>query len=157
MNSPQPDAECLALIARLDSLMLATRSEQHHAEASYAPFLFDRGAFHIFVSALASHTGNLLTHRRAGVLLIEPEADAANPFARRRASFECRVAEVEADSGEYSSVLDSMQQRLGATVALLRSLPDFRLLALTPIHGRYIAGFGQAYDLDTRRFGESAD
>ncbi|WP_426992057.1 pyridoxamine 5'-phosphate oxidase family protein [Methylomonas sp. CM2] len=80
MNSPQPDAECLALIARLDSLMLATRSEQHHAEASYAPFLFDRGAFHIFVSALASHTGNLLTHRRAGVLLIEPEADAANPL-----------------------------------------------------------------------------
>lgn len=157
MNSPQPDAECLALIARLDSLMLATRSEQDHAEASHAPFLFHRGAFHIFVSALARHTGNLLTHRQAGVLLIEPEADAANPFARRRASFDCRVAEVAAENNEFAVLLDLMQQRLGSTVALLRTLPDFRLLALTPIRGQYIAGFGQAYDLDIGRLAESTD
>ena len=38
-----------------------------------------------------------------------------------------------------------MNDQFGETVELLRSLPDFHLLALTAVKGRYIAGFGKAF------------
>lgn len=41
------------------------------------------------------------------------------------------------------------KERFGETVDLLQSLPDFHLLALTPVSGKYIAGFGKAFSIDT--------
>ena len=41
-----------------------------------------------------------------------------------------------------------MAERLGGTVGLLRQLGDFHLIKLTPQTGQYIAGFGQAFDID---------
>jgi len=40
-----------------------------------------------------------------------------------------------------------MAERHGRIVATLRTLADFRLLALTPEHGSYVRGFGQDYRL----------
>ena len=41
-----------------------------------------------------------------------------------------------------------MQEKFGETIELLRSLPDFHLLALTPVNGKYVAGFGKAYSIN---------
>ncbi len=140
---------CEVLLAERRSLLLATVNPSGEPDISYAPFVRDeRGNFYIFVSRLAIHTTNLLSRQQASVLFIREEAESRNLFARERLSFRCRVSELLPQDADYKSWLDQMEQQLGGTVAMLRNLPDFHLLRLTPQSGRYVVGFGKAFDVD---------
>ncbi|MDX5333504.1 MAG: pyridoxamine 5'-phosphate oxidase family protein [Gammaproteobacteria bacterium] len=130
------------------SLILATADGQGSLLASYAPYVRDpQGGFCIFVSELAEHTGNLLARGEASVLFIESEADTRQVFARRRASFRCQVAELPRGTEEADAILARFAGRFGEIMGLLSGLGDFRLLRLTPVEGRFVIGFGQAYRL----------
>jgi len=138
------------LVQSQQTLLLSTVSDQGEPECSYAPFIRDsQGIFYIFVSELAIHTKNMLQNERASIMFIQNEKDAKNLFARERAVFDCTISEMEKHDENYNVLLDKMMDELGETVSLLRSLPDFHLLKLTAIKGRYIAGFGQAYTINT--------
>ncbi len=139
---------CDRLIDSRKSLLLASRAAGGHAEISYAPYLRVGTVFYIFVSELAKHTQNCLAYPRASILFIEPEAEAANPFARMRVTFDCRVAEISKTDPAHSLTLDAMKQKFGEIMSLLRSLPDFHLLALQPEQGQFVAGFGKAFAVD---------
>ncbi|WKJ91023.1 pyridoxamine 5'-phosphate oxidase family protein [Methylomonas montana] len=144
MSSQALAADYRGLIARSQSVAIATCSEHGEAEASYAPFLEYENTYYVYVSQLAKHTGNMLRQGQASIMFIEPEADAANPFARQRVVFNCKVSELDKQHPLYDQLLDALQNRFGETVAVLRALPDFHLLALTPLRGQYVAGFGKA-------------
>ena len=137
-----------ALITAQRCLLLATSNCDSEAEISYAPYVRIEHVFYIFVSELARHTGNMLRSRRASVMFIQPEAESANLFARRRLIFTCKVAEIRADDARYSPTLDAMQLACGDVVGLLSTLTDFHLLALSPQEGQYVAGFGKAYTIN---------
>lgn len=138
-----------ALIDRLGSLTLVTLDAEGDPEPSYAPYLFQDGAFHLFISQLAPHTGHLETQARASVMLMADETQTAQIFARERLILRCSVDWPE---GETSArVLDAMQERHGSVLSLLRRLPDFRLVRLNPRDGRYVAGFGKAFRLEGLR------
>lgn len=139
---------CDELIRGQNTLLIASRSHAGKADISYAPYLRREGVFYIFVSDLARHTQNLLSYPQASLLFIEPEATATNLFARRRLTFDCQVSEISPKDPAYSSNLDAMAEKFGKTVELLRSLPDFHLLALRPEQGQFIAGFGKAFTVD---------
>lgn len=139
------------LIQDQKTLLLSTVSAEGEPECSYAPYIRDtQGAFYILVSELANHTKNMLQKNRASVMFIQNEKDANNLFARERAVFDCAVSEIQQEDESYNSQLDKMTDVLGETVGLLRSLPDFHLLQLTAVNGRYIAGFGQAFMINTK-------
>jgi heme iron utilization protein len=142
------ESDYRALIDSQLSLLLATGSDNGDADISYAPYVCLENVFYVYVSELAKHTGNMLQRRQASVMFIQPEAEAANLFARQRLVFNCRVAEIGKDSPSYSRVLDAMRDRFGEVVGVLRSLPDFHLLALTPLQGQYVAGFGKAFGIN---------
>nr|WP_067291221.1 pyridoxamine 5'-phosphate oxidase family protein [Marinobacterium profundum] len=143
------EAGYAALIDSVATLSLATVAADGRADISYAPFVRDeRGRFCIFISALAAHTGNLLREPAASVMLIQPEAQASNLFARERLTLRCRAEEVQRDHADYEPILQCMQARFGPLIAQLRSLADFHLLALVPLSGTYVVGFGRAYELD---------
>lgn len=151
MDSIQQQAEagCAALIDSQATLSLATVASDGRADISYAPFVRDgQGRFCIFVSALAAHTGNLLREPAASVMLIQPESEASNLFARERLTLRCCAEEVQRGTVDYESILQQMQARFGPLIAQLRSLADFHLLALVPQSGTYVMGFGRAYELD---------
>jgi hypothetical protein len=80
-------------------------------------------------------------------LLVEDEQDSRQLFARQRVSYDCDVSTVSRDEPEYDVLLDKFQQRFGNVIDLLRSLPDFILFKLRPYQGRYVVGFGKAYQL----------
>ncbi|WP_027856180.1 HugZ family pyridoxamine 5'-phosphate oxidase [Marinobacterium jannaschii] len=142
---------CHQLISDRQSLLLATVNCEEAPDISYAPYIRDgQGAFYIFVSRLATHTLNLLHSRRASVLFIREESESRNLFARERLSFRCQVTEITPQDTDYKERLDQMEQQLGNTVAMLRSLPDFHLLCLIPEQGRYVVGFGKAFDVDPK-------
>lgn len=148
--------ECRAFISSRQSLMLASLVNDADPvswpDASYAPFVWHEGKFYIFVSELAAHTQNLLSCPRASVLFIEDEAGNRNPFARQRSVFKCQVKLQDRTGENYETVLDALQARFGGTVEVLRGLSDFRLFALEPEQGRYIVGFGKAYDIQPETF-----
>lgn len=151
MNSPDFDAVqrvCDRLLSEQQSLLLSSRRLDGDTDISYAPFVREAGVFYIFVSSLAAHTRNLQSHPKVSVLFIQPESEADNAFARQRLTFDCEVRAVAKDDNLYNCQLDAMQAKFGAIVSVLRTLPDFRLLALTPTDGRLVAGFGQTYSID---------
>ena len=137
------------LILSQQTLLLSTVTEQGEPECSYAPYVRDKqGVFYIYVSELAAHTRNMLQQRSASVLFIRPEKEVKNLFARERVVFKCEINEVRSSDKQYDKQLLKMKEKFGETVDLLCSLSDFHLLALTPLNGKYIAGFGQAYLID---------
>jgi len=139
------------LIQSQQTLLLSTVSEQGEPESSYAPYVRDQqGVFYIFVSELATHTKNMLLNSRASILFIRPEKETQNLFARERVVFNCTISEIQQDDQRHDNHLQKMEDKFGETVGLLRSLNDFHLLALVPVSGRYIAGFGQAFLIDTK-------
>jgi len=137
------------LIQSQQTLILSTVTEQGIPESSYAPYVRDeQGVFYIYVSELASHTQNMLKTATASILFIQLEKECKNLFARERVVFDCSISEVQKQDKCYYKQMLIMKEKLGETVELLQSLPDFHLLALTPINGKYIAGFGKAFSID---------
>ncbi len=139
------------LILSQQTLLLSTVSVQGQPESSYAPYVRDQqGNFYIFVSELAAHTKNMLNHQVASIMFIRSEHENPNLFARERVIFNCSVEEIEQENEYYAQQLSEMKEKFGGTVDLLASLSDFHLLALTPLNGRYIAGFGQAFNINIK-------
>jgi putative heme iron utilization protein len=150
-SSPDLDAiyeELQRFRAGFSTLSMATCGPDGEPEASYSPYLEVDGDLYVFVSALATHTANLMATRRVSVLFLEDEATAAHPFVRRRLTFQCRVEEIARESDGYAGILDLFETRFGGLVATLRTLTDFHLLRLHPERGRYVKGFGKAFAID---------
>ncbi|OAB55669.1 pyridoxamine 5-phosphate oxidase [Leptolyngbya valderiana BDU 20041] len=136
-------------VRSLRSLMLSTVDTSGKPHASYAPFVTDETQnFYIYISGLSSHTKNLLANPQASILLIEDESKTEEIFARRRLSFECRVATIARNTEVWNRTLDRFRERFGALIDVLRNLEDFQLFVLTPVSGRFVVGFGAAYDID---------
>ncbi|MDX1434278.1 MAG: pyridoxamine 5'-phosphate oxidase family protein [Gammaproteobacteria bacterium] len=141
--------EARGFVAGFRTLLMASASADGHPDASYAPYV--RGgdaAFYVYVSELSRHTANLEATREASVLFIESEESSAEPFARRRATFDCRVEPVARDEARFETLLDEFGARFGETFDLIRPLPDFRLYGLHPQRGVYVRGFARAYRLE---------
>jgi len=148
IDAARLQSRCDALIEQQQSLLMATLSPTGEADISYAPYLRHDGVFYIFISQLARHTQNLLAHPQASLLFIEPEACAQNPFARQRLTLRCSAQVIAKSQADYDHRLAEMTEKFGPTVELLRGLPDFHLLALTPQDGLFVAGFGKAIAVD---------
>ena len=142
------ELEIQELVAEMKSFHIATISREGWPEASYSPFLYQAPEFFIFVSALASHTNNLLSNDRCSVMLIEDEARAASIHQRKRLMLNCRAVLMKQEEKEAQPVLDDMATHLGNTVSIIRQLPDFKLFRLRVAEGRYVKGFGAAYQIN---------
>ena len=140
-----------ALLATQQTLLLSTASTTGSPDMSYAPFVRDEsGCFYILISELATHTGNLMSNPHASVMFVRPESESNNLFARERAIFDCTVKEIDRSDDCYSIQLMALQDQFGDIVGALRSLSDFHLFTLSPINGRYVAGFGQAFTINIK-------
>lgn len=142
--SSDPRQLFFGLLEKTNVLSLATINEQQLPEVSQTPFLYSDNKIWVYTSSLSSHTNNMLTRPVASVM-VSDEQPQTNPFAIVRASIHCRV---EVVPNKQESILNLLEEKLGETVSLLRQLPDFHLLALIPQTGRFIQGFGQAFDIN---------
>jgi putative heme iron utilization protein len=143
--------EYLALRERCHGAMLATLEGDGTPAASYAPMVWLDGEAYLFLSDLAGHTRNLRRCSSLGVLLIEGENSSANAFARRRITLQGEARLVEREDPSFAPVLAEFHRRFGQVMTVLESLPDFYLFRLQLQRGRYIRGFGQAYELSGER------
>ncbi|MDB9456686.1 pyridoxamine 5'-phosphate oxidase family protein [Dolichospermum circinale CS-534/05] len=132
------------------SIIMSTVNKEGIPDASYAPFVSDEDKnIYIYVSGLATHTQNIHNHPFVSVLFIEDEVKTKQIFARRRLSFNCTAKLVERESEKWQQIVDKFQIRFGELISTLRSLPDFRIFQLTPKNGRFVIGFGAAYNISS--------
>lgn len=136
-----------ALRDQAQSLIMATVDGQAVPRSSYAPFVRASGAFYVYLSRLSEHTRELLQNPVVSVMLIEDEAEASQIFARTRVTYLCEVQTLERDEAGYDAVLELLTSRFGNVMKMLQILPDFVLFRLQPVSGRFVTGFGKAYQL----------
>ena len=141
------EQEIFAFLEAKKSLMLAVVDLQGLPIASYAPFVAHQGALYILVSSLANHTAALENANNASVLIIDDEADCDTVYARRRLQYDLVVEPVIRDSEHWQTIGDALLQRHGDIVAQLLQLGDFQMFKLSPRSGRFVKGFGRAYEL----------
>ncbi|MGF1863953.1 heme utilization protein HutZ [Enterovibrio norvegicus] len=129
------------------TLQLGTVDKDGKPHTSYAPFAFSEQGYYILVSDLATHGQNLKHSKAVSIMMIEDENEARSIFARRRLSFDTNAELIERESALWQQGIDVMQTRLGEMIDNLSQLGDFRLYRLNPVMGRYVKGFGQAFDV----------
>jgi hypothetical protein len=138
-----------ALPSLVKSLMLSTVNEDGTPHASYAPYVMDDAyQLYILTSGLSSHTQNLLRTGQASALIIEDEGEAGQVFARQRLTYDCRVSRVERQTPLWETMAQQFEVRFGEIIAMLRQLEDFQMFCLSPQSGRFVMGFGAAYEVD---------
>nr|WP_086938056.1 heme utilization protein HutZ [Thaumasiovibrio occultus] len=132
---------------KCQTLQLATIGKDGLPTASYAPFAFTEAGFFILISDIATHGQNLIHNKALSIMMIEDESSAKHIYARRRLSFETAATQVERDSARWVEGVEALQARFGEIIDNLSNLGDFRLYLLEPEKGRYVKGFGQAFDV----------
>ncbi len=150
-DSDSARQDYLALRDHASSAQLATLTDDDTPEASYAPCILFEGDYYLFLSQLASHTGNLMRNPEIGLMLIEDEGKAPNPFTRQRISLQGSAQLIDRDDDLFSIVLDLFHRRFGKVMMTIEPLPDFHLFCVHVNTGRFVRGFGQAYELTGER------
>ena len=128
------------------SLQLATLNKgQPHV--SYSPFAYTEAGYFILISDIAQHGQNLKTANSVAAMMIDDESTSKSIHARRRLSFESKAQLVDKVSELGQLAISALHTRFGEIITQLSALGDFKLYQLVPIKGRYVKGFGKAFDL----------
>jgi len=136
------------LIDRSKSVILATVDAEGNPNASYAPFVQVGNTFYILVSFMTKHTKNLADGRKTSVMFIEDESATKQIYARERLTIEAAVSQTERDSETWNEVVAKLKETHGKVVEVISEMGDFILIALQPVKGSYVNGFGSAYFVD---------
>jgi putative heme iron utilization protein len=139
--------EILAMINTRKSLMLSSLDNDGFPYASYAPYASGDDCLYILISELAVHAKNLQQEPKASVLIIEDEDSAEELFARLRIVYKVLAEKINIDTDEWHTGLANLTARHGERIPFLSSMSDFKLFKLRPVSGRYIKGFGKAYQI----------
>lgn len=136
------------LIARSQSIILATVDAEGTPNSSYAPYVQVDNSFYILVSFMARHTKNLAEGRKTSIMFIEDESATKQIYARERLTIEATTTQIERDSETWNQVVGKLKETHGKVVEVISEMKDFILIALNPVKGAYVNGFGSAYFVD---------
>ena len=157
MSSPSPEVASKtyqSFLNQFGSVVLGTVSQNGQPQASYAPCITDDARnIYIFVSGLSAHTQNLTITGKASALFVEDESKTQQMFARKRLSYDCTATLLERGSGQWEAIAEQFSSRFGNIIEVMVGLPDFRIFRLQPNAGRFVMGFGAAYDIDPNDLG----
>jgi len=133
------------LINASKSIILATVDAEGNPNSSYAPFVQVDQTFYILVSFMAKHTKNLADGRKTSIMFIEDESATKQIYARERLTLETTAYQIERDSLVWNTVVAKLKENHGKVVEVISEMGDFILIALQPVKGSYVNGFGSAY------------
>jgi hypothetical protein len=130
-------------------------------DASLLPYAYrpDFGAVYVQASGLARHARGLTDGAAVGVLVHGHDTPEADPLQIPRLTVAATVRVLHKEGEDFAAASRVFVERFPAAEMTL-GLGDFNLYELTFGRGRYVAGFGQAYNVgpDTfREVGELGD
>lgn len=145
INIEETKQQYIEFINNCKSLLISSVNEEGTPFISYAPYVTHEDKIYIYISQISDHYRYVESNERIHVMLIEDEAKSPNIFARQRARWECETANLGNEGHE--EIFAKFDDVCGANMMkMLRGL-DFSLFELSPLEGRYVIGFGQAFDV----------
>ncbi|WP_375753354.1 heme utilization protein HutZ [Vibrio sp. HN007] len=129
------------------TLQLATITPSGVPHVSYSPFVYLPDGYYILVSDIAQHGQNLHNNKNISIMMIEDEQDAKSIYARKRLSFDAQANHIERESEVWTNAVKALEGRFGEIVSNLSNLGDFNLYRLVPEQGRFVKGFGKAFEV----------
>jgi putative heme iron utilization protein len=106
----------------------------------------DFSAFYIHVSKLGKHTGDMELNPRVSLLITETDDGRADPQTLTRLAVHGIAEMISRNTPDYSRVKDLYLKRFPEAEQLF-NLGDFNLWKITPKSGRFVAGFGRAFNI----------
>jgi putative heme iron utilization protein len=145
------DAETSALLRRLlAERPVAALATLHRGEpaVSMVPFVLPAGQQEllIHVSALATHTRDMLEHPRVGLLVVAGDGGPWAPQALPRVALQAEAAPLAREGRAHAEGRAAYLARF-PDAAMMFELGDFSLFVLRPVSARLVAGFGRAFSL----------
>lgn len=139
-------ANYLQFIENKKNLILSLIDDEGKPFISYAPFVKKAGKLYIYISQIADHYGYMEKNEFVDALLIADESITPNKFATERVRWNC--TSINLGNEGHEDIFELFNEVHGAPIMkVLRGL-DFSLFELTPLKGRYVVGFGLAFDLN---------
>jgi putative heme iron utilization protein len=144
---PQSEQRLAGLIrsTRIGALGTLHDGEPNLAMVAYAVSA-DFSAFYIHVSRLGRHTVDMETDPRVSLLITEADDGRADPQTLARVSMRGMAELLPRSDPGYAQIKRFYLERFPAAEHLF-SLGDFNLWRITPKGGRFVAGFGRAFNL----------
>ncbi|MDB1124418.1 heme utilization protein HutZ [Vibrio algarum] len=129
------------------TLQMATLTYDGCPHVSYTPFVYLPDGYYILISDIAKHGQNIKSHQKVSIMMIEDEQDSRSIYARKRLSFDTTANLVHRESDSWWEAIRALEQRFGEIVSNLSKLGDFHMYQLIPEKGRFVKGFGKAFDV----------
>lgn len=128
------------------TLILNMLDEEGKPFSSITPFIKKDGNLYIYISQVADHYRHMENNEWIDAMVIADESETKNPFATERARWRCRPTNIGNEG--HDDIFALFNSRFNANMMdVLRGL-DFSLFELKPSSGRYVVGFGLAFDID---------
>lgn len=145
------DQQSEQTLARLISeTRVAALGTLHDGEPNLAMVAYavaeDFSSFYIHVSKLGKHTADMENDPRVSLLIAETDDHRADPQTLARVSIRGTAEILPRTDPNYSQVKSIYLQRFPEAEQLF-SLGDFNIWKITPRGGRFVAGFGRAFNL----------
>jgi putative heme iron utilization protein len=133
-------------LSQSKTLVISSMDDSGNPFISYAPYVIHDNRFYIFISKISDHYQYLEKNKVIHIMILADEAKSPNLFARERIRFQCSPDNVGNEDKEQ--IFEKFVEIHGAPMmGVLRGI-DMSLFQLSPIEGRYVVGFGQAFDID---------
>ncbi len=130
------------------SLVLGTAGKDGEPLSSYAPFIEDEQRnFYVYVSELSKHTQHLRECERASVLFLQDESETKQIYARSRLNYTCDIEQIDRESQAFEDYMEKFAEKFGGIIKSLKGMGDFKLFRLKPKDGRFVMGFGSAFEI----------
>lgn len=131
------------LIKNNKTLIISSLDKENNAKISYSPFVYMNNKLYIYISKVAEHYNNILNNGNISVMIIEDEKDAKVTFARNRVSFTGKATRIEDDEEIFSE----FSKKQGENIMNMLRKMDFNIFEIVIEKGRYVEGFGKAFDI----------
>ena len=132
------------------SVSLATLSEDKEVLCSYAPFINTEEGNFIYISEVSEHFDSIKANpKNIEVMFLEDECKASSVILRKRLRYKSEASFIQ--RGEFfDKIYDEFerQTKFASEIKTIRTMLDFHLIKLDFKKGRFVKGFGQAYDIE---------
>ena len=134
------------------SILTPTAEGLGMPDIGFAPFIRNEGSFYIYSSDLSSHIRSLIAGQPVKFFLIADEGSSQNIWARIRLKFRASVEELSREDAAFDNLLDSIGDKHGPVMELIRNFTDFHLFKITPERGNLVTGFAAAFEVEGADF-----
>ena len=135
-------------VDNLNSAIISSVHSNGQCVSSYAPFIREDDKVYLCISSVSEHFESISDNpNKISIMFIEDEENAKTAFARVRLSVKCD-SEFLSNEQEKQVIWDKLSNKLKgeSSIAYVRTLKDFHILKATFKDGRFVKGFGAAYD-----------